>query len=191
MTPTTRRGHNTPTDNTNPNNITPESVQAMIDQALVRNSTNEDTSHRTEGVVGFDIGGLKDRVRFSISVVVLLKIMVKFGHHLHSIRVLLDMVNGRNQETRNYVVEPKGQGNKVPATQTFPQELTLICTKFIANKTEKVDKCISGLLENIYGNVKSARPKTLDKTIELANDLMDQKLSTPITQKLSDKQKEG
>ncbi|GJR05517.1 hypothetical protein Tco_0528501 [Tanacetum coccineum] len=58
------------------------------------------------------------------------------------------------------------------------QELTLICTKFIANETEKVDKYISGLLDNIYGNVKSSRPKTLDETIKLANDLMDQKLRT-------------
>ncbi|GJU57003.1 putative reverse transcriptase domain-containing protein [Tanacetum coccineum] len=58
------------------------------------------------------------------------------------------------------------------------QELTLICTKFVANETEKVDKYISGLPDNIYGNVKSARPKTLDETIELANDLMDQKLCT-------------
>ncbi|GJU34724.1 hypothetical protein Tco_1183078, partial [Tanacetum coccineum] len=43
---------------------------------------------------------------------------------------------------------------------------------------EKVDKYISRLPENIFGNVKSARPKTLDETIELANDLMDQKLRT-------------
>ncbi|GKG41023.1 hypothetical protein Tco_0470235, partial [Tanacetum coccineum] len=46
---------------------------------------------------------------------------------------------------------------------------------FVANETEKVDKYIGGLPNNI-GNVKSARPKTLDETIELANDLMDQKL---------------
>ncbi|GKD02648.1 putative reverse transcriptase domain-containing protein, partial [Tanacetum coccineum] len=51
-------------------------------------------------------------------------------------------------------------------------------TKFVANETEKVDKYIGGLPDNIYGNVKSARPKTLDETIELANDLMDQKLCT-------------
>ncbi|GKF54150.1 hypothetical protein Tco_0161060, partial [Tanacetum coccineum] len=43
---------------------------------------------------------------------------------------------------------------------------------------KKVDKYISGLPDNIYGNVKSARPKTLDETIGLANDLMDQKLRT-------------
>nr|GFD14123.1 hypothetical protein [Tanacetum cinerariifolium] len=41
---------------------------------------------------------------------------------------------------------------------------------------EKVDKYIDGLPDNIHGNVMSARPKTLDETIELANDLMDQKL---------------
>ncbi|GKA68162.1 hypothetical protein Tco_0768079 [Tanacetum coccineum] len=59
-----------------------------------------------------------------------------------------------------------------------PQELTLICTTFVANETEKVEKYISGLSDNIYGNSKSARPKTLDEIIELANDLMDQKLRT-------------
>nr|GEY36475.1 hypothetical protein [Tanacetum cinerariifolium] len=45
-------------------------------------------------------------------------------------------------------------------------------------RTEKVDKYISGLPGNIHGNVMSARPKTLDETIELANDLIDQKLYT-------------
>ncbi|GKE52124.1 hypothetical protein Tco_1487280, partial [Tanacetum coccineum] len=43
---------------------------------------------------------------------------------------------------------------------------------------KKVDKYISGLPDNIFENVKSARPKTLDETIKLANDLMDQKLCT-------------
>ncbi|GJS63253.1 putative reverse transcriptase domain-containing protein [Tanacetum coccineum] len=42
----------------------------------------------------------------------------------------------------------------------------------------KVDKYIGGLPDNIHGNVMSARPKTLDDAIELANDLMDQKLRT-------------
>nr|GEX53336.1 hypothetical protein [Tanacetum cinerariifolium] len=42
--------------------------------------------------------------------------------------------------------------------------------------TEKVDKYISGLPDNIHGNVMSARAKTLDDASELANDLMDKKL---------------
>ncbi|GJZ27123.1 hypothetical protein Tco_0571376 [Tanacetum coccineum] len=45
MAPTTKRGPNTLVNNTNPNNMTPESIQAMIDQALLRNSTNGDGSH--------------------------------------------------------------------------------------------------------------------------------------------------
>nr|GEV86256.1 putative reverse transcriptase domain-containing protein [Tanacetum cinerariifolium] len=57
-------------------------------------------------------------------------------------------------------------------TQRF-QELALMCTKFLADETKKVDKYISGLPDNIHGNVMSERPKTLDEAIELANDLME------------------
>ncbi|GKF50967.1 hypothetical protein Tco_0147434, partial [Tanacetum coccineum] len=57
-------------------------------------------------------------------------------------------------------------------------ELTLMFTKFLVDETEKVDKYIGGLLDNIHENVMSVRPKTLDEAIELANDLMDQKLRT-------------
>ncbi|GJX38967.1 putative reverse transcriptase domain-containing protein [Tanacetum coccineum] len=81
------------------------------------------------------------------------------------------------------------KGNDVPAYTERFQELTLICTKFVANETEKVDKYISGLPDNIYGNVKSARPKTLDETIELANDLMDQKLRTYAERQFDNKRK--
>ncbi|GKF82157.1 hypothetical protein Tco_0243813, partial [Tanacetum coccineum] len=47
----------------------------------------------------------------------------------------------------------KVKGNDVPAYTERFQELTLICTKFVANETEMVDKYISGLPDNIYGNV--------------------------------------
>nr|GEV89763.1 putative reverse transcriptase domain-containing protein [Tanacetum cinerariifolium] len=50
--------------------------------------------------------------------------------------------------------------------------------KFVANENEKIDKYIGGLPDSIYGNVKSSKPRTLDETIELTNDLMDQKLRT-------------
>nr|GEY76832.1 hypothetical protein [Tanacetum cinerariifolium] len=72
----------------------------------------------------------------------------------------------------------KVKGNDVPTYTNRFQELTLICTKFVANENEKIDKYISGLPDNIYGNVKSSKPRTLDETIELTNDLMDQKLHT-------------
>ncbi|GJZ51533.1 putative reverse transcriptase domain-containing protein [Tanacetum coccineum] len=49
MAPITRKGPNTPVNNTNPNNMTLESIQAMINQALLRNSTNGDGSHSSHG----------------------------------------------------------------------------------------------------------------------------------------------
>nr|GEV02984.1 putative reverse transcriptase domain-containing protein [Tanacetum cinerariifolium] len=57
-------------------------------------------------------------------------------------------------------------------------EIELWNLKFVANETKKIDKYISRLPDNIYGSVKSFKPKTLDKTIELAIDFMDQKLRT-------------
>nr|GEV59435.1 reverse transcriptase domain-containing protein [Tanacetum cinerariifolium] len=63
----------------------------------------------------------------------------------------------------------------VAYTQRF-QELALMCTKFLAdetekfvsNETEKVDKYISGLADNIYGNVKSSKPKTKRKADDIS-----------------------
>ncbi|GJT68626.1 putative reverse transcriptase domain-containing protein [Tanacetum coccineum] len=72
----------------------------------------------------------------------------------------------------------KVRGNDVAAYTRRFQELALMCTKFLADESKKVDKYISGLPDNIHGNVMSARSKTLDDAIELANDLMDQKLRT-------------
>nr|GEW03662.1 hypothetical protein [Tanacetum cinerariifolium] len=56
-------------------------------------------------------------------------------------------------------------------------------------KTEKVDKYISGLPDNIHGDVMAARPKTLDDAIELANDLIDQKLRTYAERQAENKRK--
>nr|GEX98637.1 hypothetical protein [Tanacetum cinerariifolium] len=57
-------------------------------------------------------------------------------------------------------------------------EIELWNLKVVADETEKIDKYVSGLPDNIYGSVKASKPKTLDETIELANYLMDQKLRT-------------
>ncbi|GJU60541.1 putative reverse transcriptase domain-containing protein [Tanacetum coccineum] len=60
---------------------------------------------------------------------------------------------------------------------------------YLWQRNREGDKYISGLPDNIYGNVKSARPKTLDETIELANDLMDQKLRTYAERQSDNKRK--
>ncbi|GJT95971.1 putative reverse transcriptase domain-containing protein [Tanacetum coccineum] len=205
MAPTTRRGQNTPTSNTNPNNMTPESVQAMIDQALQRNSTNGDASHRTEGVVSltrwiekmesvFNISGcaIENRVKFATCTLLGVALtwwngqIRTLGPEAYSMtwEVLKKKMTDKycpQGEIKKLEIELwnlKVKGNDVPAYTERFQELTMICTKFVANEIEKVNKYISGLLDNIYGNVKSARPKTLDETIELANGMMDQKLCT-------------
>nr|GEV53684.1 putative reverse transcriptase domain-containing protein [Tanacetum cinerariifolium] len=86
--------------------------------------------------------------------------------------------HGEIKKLENELSNLKVKGNDVLKYTEHFQELTLICIKFVANETEKIDKYISGLLDNIYGSVKYSKPKTLDDTIELANDFMDQKLCT-------------
>ncbi|GJS70928.1 putative reverse transcriptase domain-containing protein [Tanacetum coccineum] len=228
--PVTRQGAN--------DAMTPESIQAMIDRAIQRNSTHtqDDASHNsggglrrpvqparvcsytdfmkcqplnfkgTEGVVGlsqwlekmesvFHISGCANDNQVKFATCTLLGAALTWwnGHVRtlgHDAAYAMTWGTLKKKLTDKYC--PKGEikkleielwnlkvrGNDVAAyTQRF-QELALMCTKFLADETEKVDKYISGLPDNIHGNVMSARPKTLDDAIELANDLMDQKLRT-------------
>ncbi|GKB09895.1 retrovirus-related pol polyprotein from transposon TNT 1-94 [Tanacetum coccineum] len=97
---------------------------------------------------------------------------------LHSVAAF-DLVEWLDASYRSSNI-PISQGNDVPAYTEYFQGVYPDSTKLLQQK-EKVDNYISGLPENIYRNVKSARPKTLDETIELANDLMDQKLRTYVS----------
>nr|GEY06081.1 hypothetical protein [Tanacetum cinerariifolium] len=83
----------------------------------------------------------------------------------------------------------KVKENNVSAYTKRSQELTIICTKFVTDETEKIDKYVNGLPDNIYRSVKASKPKTLDETIELANDLMDQKLHTYAERQSNNKRK--
>ncbi|GJV97050.1 putative reverse transcriptase domain-containing protein [Tanacetum coccineum] len=84
--------------------------------------------------------------------------------HVLEARAQIDMGTLKKKLTDKYC--PKGEikkleielwnlrvrGNDVAAyTQRF-QELALMCTKFLADETEKIDKYISGLPDNIHGN---------------------------------------
>ncbi|GJU68301.1 putative reverse transcriptase domain-containing protein [Tanacetum coccineum] len=224
MAPTTRGGPNTPINNTNPNNMTPESIQAMIDQALLRNATNGDGSHSShgdnrrnvqtarpcfyadfmkcqplnfkgaEGVVGLTRWIEKMESVFNISGCAV-ENQVKFAT-CTLLGAALTWWNGqmRTLGPEAYamtweVLKKKMTDKYCPQGEIKKLEIELWNLKFVANETEKVDKYISGLPDNIYGNVKSARPKTLDETIELANDLMDQKLRTYAERQSDNKRK--
>ncbi|GJR37239.1 reverse transcriptase domain-containing protein [Tanacetum coccineum] len=207
--------------------MTLESIQAMIDQALQRNSTNGDASHSlhgddrrnvqtvrpcfyadfmkcqplnfkgTEGVVSLTRWIEKMESVFNISGCAIENQIRTLGLEAYSMtwEVLKKKMTNKycpQGEIKKLEIELwnlKVKGNDVPTYTECFQELTLICTKFVANETKKVDKYISGLPDNIYRNVKSAKPKTLDETIELANDLMDQKLRTYVERQSDNKRK--
>nr|GEU70687.1 hypothetical protein [Tanacetum cinerariifolium] len=176
MAPMTRQGPNVPPNNTNPNNMTLESIQAMIDQVLPRNSTNGDGRHSLHEDNRTNVQTA--RPCFYADFMKCQPLNFKGTEGVVEIKKL---------EIKLWNLKVKG--NDVPAYTKRFQELTLICTKFVANETEKIDKYIGRLLDNIYGSVKASKPKTLEETIELANDLMDQKLRTYAERQTNNKRK--
>ncbi|GKF12072.1 reverse transcriptase domain-containing protein [Tanacetum coccineum] len=174
--------------------MTSESVQAIIDQTLLRNSTNGDGSYRNEGVVGltrwiekmesvFHISGctIENQVKFATCTLLGATLTWWNGQ----IRTL-----GPDAYLMTWEVLKKKMTDKYcPNGEIKKLEIELWNLKFVANETEKVYKYISGLPGNIYGNVKSSKPKTLDESIELANDLMDQKLHTYAKRQADNKRK--
>ncbi|GJZ46358.1 putative reverse transcriptase domain-containing protein [Tanacetum coccineum] len=174
--------------------MTPESIQAMIDQALLRNSTNGDGSHSVVGLTRwiekmesvFNISGcaIENHVKFATCTLLGAALtwwngqIRTLGPEAYSMtwEVLKKKMTDKyclQGEIKKLEIELwnlKVKGNDVPAYTERFQELTLICTKFVANETKKVDKYISGLPDNIYGNVKSARPKTSLTTKGKADD---------------------
>nr|GFA66626.1 hypothetical protein [Tanacetum cinerariifolium] len=170
-----------PNTNTPPHHMTPESVQAMIDQALLRNSTNGDGSQSSH----------KDNPRHvqTTRPCFYANFMkchpLKFKGNEGVVDVALTWWNSqiRTLGLEAYamtweVLKKKMTDKYCPWGEIKKLEIELWNLKFVANETEKIDKYISGLPDNIYGNVKSSKPTTLDETIELTNDLMDQKLRT-------------
>nr|GEW62283.1 hypothetical protein [Tanacetum cinerariifolium] len=180
----------------------------MIDQALMRNSTNGDGSHSshednrrnvqtarpyfyadfmkcqplnfkgTEGMVGLTRWIEKMESVFQISGCAV-ENQVKFATYTLLDTALTWWISQiRFLGPDAYLMTWEVKGNDVPAYTKSFQELTLICIKFVANETKKIDKYIGGLPDNIYGSVKASKRKTLDETIELANNLMEQKLCT-------------
>nr|GEV20555.1 hypothetical protein [Tanacetum cinerariifolium] len=87
------------------------------------------------------------------------------------------------------VLKKKMTDKYYPQGEIKKLEIKLWNLKFVADETEKIDKYISRLPDNIYGSVKDSKPKTLDETIELANDLMDQKLRTYAERQSNNKRK--
>nr|GEV13212.1 reverse transcriptase domain-containing protein [Tanacetum cinerariifolium] len=200
MAHVTRRGPNTPPNNISPNNMTPKSVQAMIDQAPLRNSTYRDGSHNSNGDNRRNVQTACPYFYADFMKCQPLNFkgtegVVDLTRWIERMKLIFQ-ISGcaiENQgEIKKLEIELwnlKVKGNDVPTYTDRFQELTLICTNFVANEVEKIDKYISRLPDDIYESVKASKPKTLDDTIELANDLMDQKLRTYAESQTDNKKK--
>nr|GEU31803.1 hypothetical protein [Tanacetum cinerariifolium] len=213
MATVTRQGPSTLPNNTHPNNMNPESVQAMIDQALLRNSTNGDGSHSShednrrnvqtacpcfyadfmkcqplnfkgnEGVFGltrwiekmesvFQISGcaVENQVKFA-TCTLLDAALTWWNSQIRSL--------GPDAYSMTWELLKKKMTDKYcPQGEIKKLEIELWNLKYV-----------SGLPDNIYRSVKASKPKTLDETIELANDLMDQKLRTYAERQSNNKRK--
>nr|GEW97475.1 retrovirus-related Pol polyprotein from transposon TNT 1-94 [Tanacetum cinerariifolium] len=147
-----------------------EAVQAMIDQTLLRNNTTNDGSQKSGR-------GPKRPMQPERAALTWWNGHVRtLGHdtaYAMTWKILKKKLTDKycpKGEIKKLEIELwnlKVKGNDVGGYTYRFQELALMCTKFISNETEKVDKYISGLPDNIHGNVMSARPKTLDDAIEL------------------------
>nr|GEW24766.1 reverse transcriptase domain-containing protein [Tanacetum cinerariifolium] len=189
MAPVTRQGQNPPPPNTNtpPHHMTLESVQAMIDQALLRNSTNGDGSQSShednprhvqttrpcfyadfmkchplnfkgnEGVVGltrwiekmesvFNVSGcaIENQVKFAMCT--LLDAALTWWNS--QIKTLGSEAYAMTWE----VLKKKMTDKYCPQGELKKLKIELWNLKFVANENEKIDKYISGLLDNVYGN---------------------------------------
>ncbi|GJS84626.1 hypothetical protein Tco_0751167 [Tanacetum coccineum] len=74
-------------------------------------------------------------------------------------------------------------------TQRF-QELALMCERMFPEESGVVAKYVGGLPDMIQGNVMSTKPKIIEEAIEMANNLMDQKLCTLVERQIENKRKQ-
>nr|GEU35467.1 hypothetical protein [Tanacetum cinerariifolium] len=68
------------------------------------------------------------------------------------------------------------KNNDLAAYTSRFQELTMMCTKMVTEEEDRVEKFIGGLPDNIQGNVIAVEPIRLQDAVQIANNLMDQKL---------------
>ncbi|GJR64708.1 putative reverse transcriptase domain-containing protein [Tanacetum coccineum] len=83
----------------------------------------------------------------------------------------------------------KVKGTDVASYTLRFQELALMCGRMFHEESEEVDKYVGGLPDMIWGNVMSYKPKMMEKSIEFANDQMDQKVLTITKRQAEQKRK--
>nr|GEW07140.1 putative reverse transcriptase domain-containing protein [Tanacetum cinerariifolium] len=90
-------------------------------------------------------------------------------------------------ETKMWNLKVKGT-DVMSYNQRF-QELVLMCDRMFPEKSDVVEKYVSGLPDMIHESVKASKPKTMQKAIEFATKLMDKKILTIAERQDHNKQK--
>ncbi|GJW99756.1 putative reverse transcriptase domain-containing protein [Tanacetum coccineum] len=83
----------------------------------------------------------------------------------------------------------KVKGTDVASYTLRFQELALMYGRMFNEESEEVEKYVGGLPDMIQGNVMSYQPMTMEKSIEFANDQMDQKVLTITERQAEQKRK--
>nr|GEZ30319.1 hypothetical protein [Tanacetum cinerariifolium] len=73
-------------------------------------------------------------------------------------------------------------------TQRY-QELALLCGRMLSEESDKIEKYIGGLPDMIHGSVVASKPKTMQEAVEIATELMDQKIRTFTERETASKRK--
>ncbi|GJV13379.1 reverse transcriptase domain-containing protein [Tanacetum coccineum] len=79
------------------------------------------------------------------------------------------------------------KGNDVESYMQRFQELILLCCRMIPDETDKVERYVGGLPDNIQGSDMAYKPKILQEAIEFARSLMDQKVRACATRQADNK----
>ncbi|GJR80162.1 hypothetical protein Tco_0150947 [Tanacetum coccineum] len=139
----------------------------------------------TEGVVGLTQWFERIKIVFHISNCAV-ENQVKFATYT-LLGVALTWWNSHVKTVGHDVAYVKGT-DVVGYTQRF-QELALMCERMFLEESDEVEKYVGRLPDMIQGSVMASKPKTMQESIELANDLMDQKVCAYAERQAENKRK--
>ncbi|GJU13077.1 reverse transcriptase domain-containing protein [Tanacetum coccineum] len=69
------------------------------------------------------------------------------------------------------------------------QELALLCVRMFPEESNKIERYVGGLPDMIYGSVVASKPKTMQEAIEIATEVMDNKIRTFAERQTKNKRK--
>nr|GFB65023.1 hypothetical protein [Tanacetum cinerariifolium] len=164
--------------------MTLEAVQDMIDQTLLRNNTTDDGSQNFGGgprrpLQHARVCSYTDFMKYQPLNFKGTEGIVGLSQWVEKMELVFH-ISGCAVENQE-ILKKKLTDKYYPKSEIKKLEIELW--------NLKVNMYISGLPDNIHGNIMAARPKNLDDAIELANDLMDQKLRTYAERQAENKRK--